>query len=317
MMYYPVAIVTSGPYLQDHQRSNFLIQEASHIQEKLRKQGKWILNNQLQEWQMRQEALKQVERDLATHRYIPTMVPSLVPYHSVINLPVTIFPPMHYPVYMVTTGSIPAAQFYCTNLRPQLQSTPKELNGFPPLPNQYCKPTQHINSESPIGGHSPTQYDPKDNVNHPPLPKKYRTQSDNLRSQCSRQNRCNTTSSTTHQNPESQLKEFSSVPFDLKDTCDFPPLSKKKIQHKNKLTSHCARPNKHDTTSPTLHKKSKSPVKEISPVPPLSKQNRRHNDKLPYQCVSPNYCETGAIPKKKTLHKTVSPMSKQNRHQND
>ena len=53
--------------LQD-QGSNILIQQASHLPTKLKIQGKGQLDNQLQEWQMRQDAQKQVERAVTAHR---------------------------------------------------------------------------------------------------------------------------------------------------------------------------------------------------------------------------------------------------------
>ena len=53
--------------LQD-QGNNILIQQASHLPTKLKMQGKGQLDNQLQEWQMRQEAQKQVERAVTAHR---------------------------------------------------------------------------------------------------------------------------------------------------------------------------------------------------------------------------------------------------------
>ena len=71
MVYTNTPTVTSGTImyngLQD-QGSNILIQQASHLPTKLKMQGKGQLDNQLQEWQMRQEAQKQVERAVTAHR---------------------------------------------------------------------------------------------------------------------------------------------------------------------------------------------------------------------------------------------------------
>ena len=71
MIYTHPPTVTSGTImyngLQD-QGSNILIQQASHIPTKLKMQGKGQLDNQLQEWQNRQEAKKQAERAVTAHR---------------------------------------------------------------------------------------------------------------------------------------------------------------------------------------------------------------------------------------------------------
>ena len=61
------SILYNGLQLQD-QGSNILIQQTSHLPAKLKMQGKGQLDNQLQEWQMRQEAQKQVERAVTAHR---------------------------------------------------------------------------------------------------------------------------------------------------------------------------------------------------------------------------------------------------------
>ena len=71
MVYTTPPTVSSGTImykgLQD-QGSNILIQQASHLPTKLKIQGKGQLDNQLQEWQMRQDAQKQVERAVTAHR---------------------------------------------------------------------------------------------------------------------------------------------------------------------------------------------------------------------------------------------------------
>lgn len=73
MTYTSPPTVTSGTILYnglqlEDKGSNILTQQASHLPAKLKMQGKGQLDNQLQEWQMRQEAQKQVERAVTAHR---------------------------------------------------------------------------------------------------------------------------------------------------------------------------------------------------------------------------------------------------------
>ena len=178
--------------LQD-QGNNILIQQASHLPTKLKMQGKCQLDNQLQEWQMRQEAQKQVERAVTAHRltiernirileinttdelqiqnndscrYFDSspvdttkqiMVPSFIPIPSLVYPPGTISIPMYYPVHNVATKSVMPTQDDTSNASVASPAAPKDIGDIPPfpLPGQYTSHNSWLNWHQTT---SPTPY---------------------------------------------------------------------------------------------------------------------------------------------------------------
>ena len=202
--------------IQDQQRSNFLIQQAT-----LRWQGKMILENQLQQWQMRQEALKQVERDLASHRFmvqrnIKILEMKAMPASqkkteddeskdlqehmedSIWHLkPAEADSPM--PFIVPSLDPFPFVVIpLCTNLVPMYHPVYMVATGSMPSTQEYCA---YSRSEL-----QPTPMDTGD-MSHVPLP------NDNQTS-CAWKKGQQTASPIPHMRPESPLEELSQVPCD-------------------------------------------------------------------------------------------------------
>ena len=167
MVYTPPPTVTSGTIMY-----NGLIQQASHIPAKLKMQGKGQLDNQLQEWQMRQEAQKQVERAVTAHRLTldrnirilemastqktdkasnsqindncmtfdsalvdttkSIMMPSFAPVNFLTYPPGTISIPMYYPFHELSNVSVIPTQDNSHNVK--IVSPSKHIGNIPNFP---------------------------------------------------------------------------------------------------------------------------------------------------------------------------------------
>ena len=148
-------------------------------------QGKGQLDNQLQEWQMRQEAQKQVERAVTAHKLtiernirileMGAMAPvqkntipdeikelqiqnndryfdsALVDTTKLIMVPSFVYPPgaitipLYYPVHDVATRSVLLTQDNTTNVSTASLAAPKDIGDIPPFPGQYTSHNAWLN----------------------------------------------------------------------------------------------------------------------------------------------------------------------------